>query len=109
MVDPRGDMPGLYPTRVGRSRVHGACVIHRPILEHAFDDRKGGGVSREVIYRCSGPDCSINIRSATPPPSRGWIVVQEREDDTVNTLDFCCWSCLLRFAGRIEPEEVIGL
>jgi hypothetical protein len=62
---------------------------------------------REITYRCAGPDCPVHIQSATPAPSRGWIVVQEREDGAMKTFDFCGWSCVLKFAGRIEPEEVI--
>lgn len=64
-------------------------------------------MSREVIYRCAGPDCVTFIQSATPAPPRGWIVARERESEGVAELDFCGWNCLLRFAGRIDPEEVV--
>lgn len=62
---------------------------------------------RETIYYCAGPDCDIHIQSATPAPPRGWIVAHERESEGVTELDFCGWSCVLRFAGRIDPEEVL--
>lgn len=64
-------------------------------------------MSREVIYRCCGPDCPTFVQSSTTPPPRGWIVAHERDGETVKEIDFCGWSCVLRFAGRIEPEEVI--
>lgn len=64
-------------------------------------------MAREVIYRCAGPDCDMWIQSATPVPARGWIVVQEREDGNVTDLDFCGWSCVLKYAARFDPEEII--
>jgi hypothetical protein len=66
-------------------------------------------MAREVTYRCKGPDCEIFVQSATPAPPRAWIVVREREGEAVTELDFCGWSCVLKFAGRIEPEEVIDV
>jgi hypothetical protein len=62
---------------------------------------------REVIYRCNGPDCVTWTQTTASPPARGWLTVQERESETLTDLDFCGWSCVLKYAGRIEPEEVI--
>jgi hypothetical protein len=64
-------------------------------------------VPREVIYRCCGPDCETWVQSATVPPPRCWIAVHERDGEALTELDFCGWSCLLQFAARIDPEEVI--
>jgi hypothetical protein len=109
VVDPDGDVAWLNAPHAWWPRVYGLSIAHRAIIEHAFDLRKVGGrfVSREVIYRCAGPDCATWIQSTAVPPPRGWIVVHEREDDIVAELDFCGWSCVLRFAARIDPEQVI--
>lgn len=64
-------------------------------------------MAREVIYRCAGPDCDTWIQSAAPAPPRGWLVVHEREDEAVTEMDLCGWSCLLRVAAGVDPEEVI--
>ena len=64
-------------------------------------------MSREVIYRCAGPDCNLWIQTADAPPPRGWINLREREGDKLTDLDFCGWQCLLFFASSSEPEQVI--
>jgi hypothetical protein len=62
---------------------------------------------RETVYRCAGPDCQLHVRSSASAPPRGWVLARERGDDgSLTDHDFCGWSCILRFAGRIEPDEV---
>lgn len=65
-------------------------------------------MSREAIYRCNGPDCDTWIQSTVPPPARGWLTVTERDGEQVIELDFCGWTCVLRRAAGVEPEQVIG-
>lgn len=62
---------------------------------------------REVIYRCAGPGCNTFIQSATEAPPRGWLNLREREGETVTEFDFCGMQCLLFFASRSEPEQVL--
>lgn len=64
-------------------------------------------MSREVVYRCDGPDCGVWIQTAAEVPARGWLTVREREDGNVIELDFCGWACLLRKAAGVDPEETI--
>jgi hypothetical protein len=65
-------------------------------------------LAREVTYYCEGPDCNIHVRSTAPAPVRGWLLVQEPQDDgTAKNIDLCGWTCALRLAAGIDPEEVI--
>ena len=65
-------------------------------------------MGREITYYCEGPDCTTFVRSTAPAPVRGWLLVYEPQDDgTVRSIDLCGWSCALRFAARIDPEEVV--
>ena len=63
--------------------------------------------TREVIYRCTGPNCTTFIQSTSTAPPRGWLLVRERDGENPTELDFCGWQCVLCFASRIDPEEVI--
>lgn len=65
-------------------------------------------MSRETIYHCDGPDCATWIQTNAAPPTRGWLTVEEREGVNLVQLDFCGWSCLLRRAAGVEPEQVIA-
>lgn len=64
-------------------------------------------MSREHVYRCEGPDCDTWIHTTASPPARGWLTVHEREGEQVTQLDFCGWTCLLRRAAQVDPEQVI--
>jgi hypothetical protein len=59
-------------------------------------------MSIERIFHCDGPDCE---RHGITPQMRHpmFLTVIEGEDE----LYFCGWDCVLSFAARKEPEEII--
>jgi len=57
----------------------------------------------ERIFYCDGPDCERHVQTASPRPRGGFLFVTWDS----KTLHFCGWDCVLRFAAKQEPEEVI--
>jgi hypothetical protein len=57
----------------------------------------------ERIFRCDGPKCERHVQTQRKAPPCFLTVT----GDAQPTLHFCGWDCVLRYAGTIEPEEVI--
>jgi hypothetical protein len=55
-------------------------------------------VSIEKIFHCDSPDCKLHGRShfLTVDDGDGYIT------------HFCSWDCILRYAAKIPPIEVIA-
>lgn len=64
----------------------------------------------EYRFKCNGPDCE-HWHETQYPISGVFILVREPGDTGIapTELHFCSWDCVLRFAGQIEPSEVIPL
>jgi len=65
----------------------------------------------ERVIHCDGPDCPTHIRTATPPPylPRGYLLVQEGRPEGRSERHFCSWECVLRYAAKLPPPEVIDV
>ena len=66
----------------------------------------------EGVIHCDGPDCECHQHVGVPSMAAsrlpaGWIKVIEMGDQDPATFAFCGWDCVLRRAGRMDPEEVI--
>jgi len=59
-------------------------------------------------FRCDADECASSTPSHPDNPMMpgtvGWVATQETLGDTLRTLHFCGWPCLLRH-GRIKPPE----
>lgn len=77
----------------------------------------------ERIYHCDGPHnpelgesdserCSSHQRTMRDHAPPGWKTVLERGDEAGGDLDrelnFCGWDCVLRFAAKIPPPEILS-
>lgn len=73
----------------------------------------------ERIYHCDGPPhhendedtCSGHAHTLDPPPHMpyGMLRVSTNQGLTVTELHFCGWDCLLRYAAKFPPPEIIGM
>lgn len=57
----------------------------------------------ERTFRCDGPDCLRHVVTQSDRPPTFLVLGQDPGPD----LHFCVWDCVLRYAGAIEPEEII--
>ena len=67
----------------------------------------------EGVIHCEGPDCEVQQRVGVPNMNAGrlpvgWLRVTEYGDAGPSDLGFHGWDCVLRYAGRFEPEQIIG-
>lgn len=62
----------------------------------------------ETKYECAAKGCDRHQHGIAPPPLRGWVLTQEREDDgTITERDYCSWECVMRDAVTVDsPAEV---
>lgn len=72
----------------------------------------------ERTYYCDNPSCAadhpgdsetpLHACTATPPPylPRGFIEVREG-GPSVPELYFCGWDCLMKYAAKFPPAEII--
>lgn len=62
-------------------------------------------MSVERTFHCDWHECDCHERTVERHP-RVFLTVTEPPDQT---LHFCTWDCLLRFAGQKPPVEVSPL
>jgi hypothetical protein len=55
-------------------------------------------------YHCDGPDCERSASDAAQREVGGRFLTITGYGPT---LHFCGWDCVLRYAGRIEPETIV--
>lgn len=62
-------------------------------------------MSIERVFTCDSEDCERHVRATgTHPPT--FIAVTE---DAGETLHFCSWDCVLKFAATKPPSQVIPM
>jgi hypothetical protein len=68
-------------------------------------------VSIQRTYRCDAEGCPHHVvTEQRHPPTM--LVINEAfftGPDESTELHFCGWDCVLRFAARLEPTEVIPM
>ncbi len=58
----------------------------------------------ERTYHCDGPECECHAKTAeTSRMAAGFLKVTGDGEP----LHFCSWDCVLRFAAKFEPTEII--
>ena len=72
--------------------------------------------TERTIY-CDGPDCGdrhqegapCHARTIHPPPHlpAGFIETRQGGDVADHVLHFCSWDCVLKYAAKLPPTEVI--
>lgn len=69
-------------------------------------------MSLEGTVHCDGPDCerhahvsAVRMDADDLPP--GWLSVTHHDDPIDVLAQFCGWDCVLRYAGTMEPEEIV--
>lgn len=65
-------------------------------------------MKRDITYWCQGPDCHTHQTTSDERPPQGWLIVQEDIGRWAPGFwSFCGWDCVLKFAGRVEPPDII--
>ncbi len=65
--------------------------------------RQEHDVSVERTFRCDGPNCERHLVTTLPEPAVFLTVKRDVDPDS----HFCGWDCVLRYAGQIQPEEIV--
>jgi hypothetical protein len=58
----------------------------------------------EQAFCCDGPDCVRRVSGAAHREPGGRFLTVTGWGKAMH---FCGWDCVLRYAGRIEPETII--
>jgi hypothetical protein len=61
----------------------------------------------ERVFHCDWRDCVTHVRT-TLPHAPDFITIVERDPAGERELHFHSWDCVLRYAGEMEPEEVVA-
>lgn len=61
----------------------------------------------EYIYHCDGPDCERHVQTRRDYALMFFTLIEHGDSGNDQTLHFCGWDCILRYAGTKEPEEVV--
>lgn len=68
-------------------------------------------MSVERIFHCDGPECDRNVQTqAEHPPT--FVTTYEEPGfphEPRNEMHFCSWNCVLKYAVKFEPPEIIPM
>lgn len=63
-------------------------------------------------YYCDGPECELHTSTASPPPYLPVgmpMELRERSDNQDAVLHFCGWDCLMKYAAKYPPPEIVEI
>lgn len=58
-----------------------------------------------LAWHCDYLECNTWQKVDTSIPL--FIEVREHTPDSISTMHFCCWDCLLKFSAGIKPMRVV--
>ena len=61
-------------------------------------------MSIERVFYCDGPECEGHVRTVSARPQAVFVTVTESAG---RSLHFCGWDCILKYAAKKPPREVV--